>query len=303
MERDINTVGFLNVDKPAGVTSFGVCDRIKKHFALKKTGHTGTLDPIAKGVLVVAVNHATKFINYLNDSIKEYDVEVEWGYRTDTYDITGKVLEKRDKKDTDELTREKIESVISQYRGTVRVKIPPFSAKKRNGKPLYKYARKGKLIKDINKTSHIYGFNLISRKPPYTRFFLKASRGTYVRSLVDDMGLKLGVLATLKNIKRTRSGQFPIESAVKLDKLLSSCSLCEYIVAMTEVFTRYPEVSVSDKQYKSIVIGLNRIPLTHDDIEENSFVMLVHRNKFIGLAQRKEKSLKFVKILPGIRKI
>jgi tRNA pseudouridine55 synthase len=293
--------GFLNINKEKDITSFGVCNILKKRFHLNRVGHTGTLDPIAQGVLVIAINKATKFIRYLDDEIKEYKLEVQWGIRTDTYDITGKIIDKLDKKKQKLITREQIENIIQDYKGVVRIKIPPFSAKKHNGKPLYKYARQGNLIQGINKLSYIYEIKLLSAKEPFTKFYLKVSRGTYVRSIIDDIGIKSGAFATLKSIIRTSSGKFKIDNAITLDKLSDLNSLKANLINIGDVFLNLKKVNINDEQLDMLKLG--RAELSYPEIELfnlDQLFRLEYDSMFLGIAQRHNNQLKILKLIPFI---
>ena len=182
----------------------------------KKAGHAGTLDPIATGVLIVCLNEATKITRFLADLEKEYIAQLKLGERTDTYDSTGKIVEK---KDIGVLYAEDIHEVLSRFKGCIQQIPPMYSAVKIGGEPLYKLARKGISIERPERSVHIYQLELLSFHHPYVNVSVTCSKGTYIRTLCEDIGNALGTGAHMTALRRTRVGNFRIEDAVSIAEL------------------------------------------------------------------------------------
>jgi tRNA pseudouridine55 synthase len=211
--------GFVVIDKPAGITSHDVVSRVRRILCTRKVGHTGTLDPFATGVLPVAVNDGTKAIPFLDEGKKCYKAVMQLGVATDTLDLTGSVTHEAD---WQSITRESVEQVLRKFTGR-QSQIPPmYSAIKQGGQPLYKLARKGEVVERAPREIEIYELELLSFEPPLVEFKVQCSRGTYVRTLADDMGAMLGCGAALKDLRRLASGPFDISSAVSLEDLEES---------------------------------------------------------------------------------
>lgn len=208
--------GFLVIDKPAGITSHDVVSRVRRLLGTKKAGHTGTLDPFATGVLPIAVNDGTKVIPFLDEGSKCYEALLRLGVATDTLDMTGVVLAESD---PTRITREQIISSLAKFTGAVSQIPPMYSAIKQNGQPLYKLARQGLEVERKAREVVIHSLELLSFELPFTAIRVVCSRGTYVRSLADDIGRELGCGAALQELRRTASGPFRIENAVTLTEL------------------------------------------------------------------------------------
>ncbi len=208
--------GFVVIDKPAGITSHDVVSRVRRILGTRKVGHTGTLDPFATGVLPVAVNDGTKCIPFLDEGSKTYEALLRLGVTTDTLDMTGTVMSESD---TSGLTREQFISSFSEFTGAIRQIPPMYSAIKQGGQPLYKLARQGVEVERTARDVEIYSLELLSFDLPHAAIRVICSRGTYVRSLADDIGRALGCGAALQELRRTVSGPFRIENAVTLADL------------------------------------------------------------------------------------
>jgi tRNA pseudouridine55 synthase len=213
--------GFFVIDKPAGITSHDVVNRVRRILGTRRVGHTGTLDPFATGVLPIAVNEGTKAIPFLNEGVKCYEAVMCLGVVTDTLDMTGKVLCEKDYSAVD---IEKLEVVISQFIGTIRQIPPMYSAIKQFGQPLYRLARMGKEVEREPRRIIVSSLEILFFSPPFVAFRVICSRGTYVRTLADDIGNMLGCGAALKELRRTASGQFELSSAVTLESLEEAVS-------------------------------------------------------------------------------
>lgn len=208
----------INLNKPSGITSQQAVTKAKRIFRAKKAGHTGTLDPMATGILLVCLNEATKISGFLLGMDKEYKVRAKFGERTDTYDSEGEVLEIRD---ISLLTETGIKDAVKQFTGKIRQKPPMYSAVKMGGKALYKLARKGIQIERPERNVEVYDIEVSGIELPYIDFTVSCSKGTYIRTLCEDLGHKLGCGAHLVALERTRIGFFDIKDSASFDDLLS----------------------------------------------------------------------------------
>ncbi|MEI6564647.1 MAG: tRNA pseudouridine(55) synthase TruB [bacterium] len=210
--------GILLVDKPAGPTSHDIVYKIRRHFQLKKVGHGGTLDPAATGLLVILLGRGTRASNRFMSSDKTYEGTITLGVTTDSQDAEGKILKEAD---ASGITREKLESIISTFKGDMFQTPPMVSAIKVEGVPLYKLARQGEEIERKPRFIHLYEFRLLDYTPPRGTFVLRCTKGTYVRTLCHDVGEVLGVGAHLSQLRRTESAGYNVNQAVTLDQLLA----------------------------------------------------------------------------------
>ncbi len=204
--------GVVIVDKPAGITSHDAVDKVRKILGTKKAGHTGTLDPIATGVLPVCVGEATKIVSFLQGDDKVYEVTMLLGVRTDTQDVTGRVIAEQ----ACRVSETEIHDVLVAFSGTITQVPPQYSAVKVRGKALYKWARKGVTVEVPARQVEIREILLRKIELPRVRFAVTCSKGTYVRTLCADMGDRLGCGATLESLRRTRNGIFREENAICL---------------------------------------------------------------------------------------
>lgn len=208
--------GFIVIDKPAGITSHDVVSRVRRILGTRKVGHTGTLDPFATGVLPVAVNDGTKAIPFLDEGIKCYEALIQLGVATDTLDMTGTVLRECD---FSSVSEQHLLDVFTRFTGPI-LQIPPmYSAIKQGGQPLYKLARMGQEVERAPRPVEIHSIELLSFIPPFVSIRVFCSRGTYVRTLADDIGAMMGCGAALKELRRTASGPFEISAAHTLEEL------------------------------------------------------------------------------------
>jgi len=208
--------GILNVNKPAGWTSFDVVAFVRRHSGVRRVGHAGTLDPSAEGVLVVCLGRATRVVEYLLDARKSYRARVRLGVTTDTYDADGAVVRTAD---ASPVTREVVEQALDSFRGRIRQTPPMFSALKRQGAPLYRHARAGRDVEREARDVEVYRLELVEFVPPALTLEIDCGRGFYVRSLAYDLGERLGCGAHLEGLVRTGVGPFRVESAVDIETL------------------------------------------------------------------------------------
>lgn len=214
--------GILLVDKPYGCSSFDVIRRLKYHFGIRKIGHAGTLDPLATGLLIIVLGKATKLSQSLMCGVKEYTGTIELGVKTSTYDREGEIIERRS---VEQINKEMIEKNMQSFLGDQYQQPPMFSAKKHDGVPLYKLARKGHDVKREPNFITIFKFDAVSYEKPNVHFHVRCSKGTYIRSLAYDLGEKIGCGGHLAGLRRIKSGSFSIEDAMPLDDLLNEKSV------------------------------------------------------------------------------
>ncbi len=208
--------GILLLDKPSGITSNSALGRAKRVLGIRKAGHTGTLDPMASGLLVLCFGEATKMSGFLLDADKAYEAQATLGITTDSEDAEGEVLEHRQVPD---LEPEDIERVLEQFRGPIEQIPPMFSALKHQGKRLYELARQGEVVDRPARSVVIHSLELAGWLSPCLQLRVSCSKGTYIRSLVRDLGEALGCGAHLSALRRTRSAPFDIADAITLDAL------------------------------------------------------------------------------------
>ena len=208
--------GILNIDKSRGETSFGVVAAVKRLSGEKRAGHSGTLDPDATGVLPVCLGRATRIVEFLVDTTKTYRAMIELGIATDTYDSSGWITHRGD---TSKINRADVESAIEAFRGPIRQTPPMYSAIKHRGRPLYKLAREGIEIERKSRAVTVHRLETLDWQPPVVILEIECSKGTYIRSLANDLGEALGCGAHLKNLVRTRCGIFDIKDSVSLAQL------------------------------------------------------------------------------------
>lgn len=234
--------GIVVVDKPRDITSARVVAKVKTILMAKKVGHTGTLDPFATGVLICCINQATRLAQFLMYGKKSYEAVMRLGLRTDTQDLTGRIISREPSLD---VTHDKVHSTFRRFL-EIKEQVPPaFSALKHHGVPLYKLARQGTFVQKAPRRITIYKLEVLDIDLPFVRFELSCGHGTYVRTLCADIGEALGCGAHLVRLCRTESGGFTLEDALSLENLaelalegkVSSC-----IISMTNALKKIPEI-------------------------------------------------------------
>ncbi len=256
--------GIVVLNKPAGMTSAQVVAGVKRILGAKKVGHTGTLDPFATGVLVCCVNKATRLAQFLMHGTKQYDAVMRLGVRTDTQDLTGRVISSQSDV---AVTDQQVRSVFARF-VTIRKQRPPaFSALKHHGVPLYKLARKGTFVLKPPREISIYRLEVLDIDLPHVRFEVSCSKGTYVRTLCDDMGEALGCGAHLVELCRTENNGFTLDDAVSLDDLEALAATGEAsgrIVPMSAALKGVPRITASQSLMQKIQYGQ---PVTDNELE------------------------------------
>lgn len=282
--------GFINVYKPQGLTSHDVVFRLRKALKIKQIGHTGTLDPLAQGVLPVALGKATRLIEYLEDN-KAYIAELEFGKVSDTYDSEGNILDFSDKK----VSEEDIKTALTKFKGEIEQTPPAYSAVHYKGKRLYELARAGEVPEDIpkrkvtiNKIS-LVGFNENNRT---AKIEIDCSKGTYIRSIVHDLGQMLETGAIMTGLLRIKSGSFNIETAVKPDEIDGFNTAQKYLINPLEVLP-YPKYKLEKVEFEKVKHGQG---LTVKDFNDDEIVCLEYDNELTAVAMKSNNRLVVQKV-------
>lgn len=244
--------GFFNVHKPLGMTSHDVVAKIRRGLKLKKVGHAGTLDPLASGVLIICVGHATRLSDYVMHMTKRYHADVCLGVTTETYDAEGAVQQVRD---PSQVTRDSVVTALKPFLGDIEQIPPMYSAIKQGGKKLYDLARAGETVEREARRVRIDSLDLIEWSPPHFTVNITCSAGTYIRSLAYDLGEALNVGAHLAGLTRLSSGTFTLEQAVTLDMLLSSDQWKQYVVTPQQALPHWPILNLDADQTAHMLQG------------------------------------------------
>jgi tRNA pseudouridine55 synthase len=277
--------GVIIIDKPSGWTSHDVVAKIRNLTKVKKVGHTGTLDPFATGVLPLTLGRATRLTNYLIASDKVYHGVIRFGFATNTYDVDGDPLGEDTKP---ELDSKRLQDIFAHYGGTLRQTLPPYSAKKVQGRPLYSYARKGIEVEPVTKEVVIKSLTLLSVNQNEAEFELACSAGTYARSLAHDIGAEYGCGAHLTRLRRTRCGEFPIEAAVPLEKdqqFHPREFFVDHVIPMRNLLHAIPEIVISDGDKKKLMHGMD-LNLITADWEAAEYRLVDQYGELIALAKK-----------------
>ena len=272
--------GFILINKEIGETSNNVVQKVKKVLKAKKVGHLGTLDPIAEGLLILAVNKATKFSSYFLESDKSYEVKVELGKSTDTDDSSGKIIFESNVELSEKIIRESLFSFIGESE-----QIPPFfSALKYQGKPLYKYAREGQFIKKPARKILIKEINDYKYSNKVCSFTVYCTKGTYIRSLARDLGERLKCGAHMIALKRIRQHNFKLSDAVSILEISK-----EKIIPIEAAFNNFKKIIINSEDAKKFINGVKNI---YNDNPDNLYKISNNEGIFLGIGQVKNKNLR-----------
>lgn len=279
--------GILNIDKPQGITSHDVVDIVRKIFPGIKVGHTGTLDPIATGVLPICIGKATKLSDELLSENKVYKVKMLLGVETDTYDITGKIVFANTLNEDEIYIKERIKRFIGKSS-----QIPPiYSAIKIKGKKAYEYARNGENVSLNPREIEIFNIDDIdvNLRKRQVSFVVSCTKGTYIRSLVHDIGIKLGCGATMIELKRLKTGDFDINDSIDLYEFLNLeyLDMLDKIVSIEELYKDSKKINLNDKDYDKF---LNGIAIKTD--VPNGIVRVYENLRYKGLGKVNDNLLK-----------
>lgn len=285
--------GIINLYKPKGISSFGAVAAVRKLTGIKKVGHTGTLDPLASGILPICIGSGTKFSDYIMAGEKTYKAELQLGITTDTYDSEGKILSSSEvNSDIDEIT-----NVILSFIG-VQFQMPPmFSAIKKDGKKLYDLARQGiEVERDLRKIE-IFDIKVLDIALPYVKLSVDCSKGTYIRSLCRDIGEKIGCGGIMSSLERTRNGIFKIGDSINLQDL-NKDNINDYIKPIDSALINYAPLDFDIKYKKSL---LNGVSIDNDnliyELTEGQIYRVYIEDSFIGLGKKELNYFKMIRLL------
>jgi len=238
--------GIINVYKPCGITSHDVIYKVRRILGIKRIGHTGTLDPMATGVLPICVGKATRASELIMASEKEYKATVTFGFETTTQDSTGEPTNKSDRR----ISKEEFIDVLRKFKGDITQIPPMYSAVHHNGKRLYKLAREGIEVERKPRNIKIFDITLLSFSQDEAQILIKCSKGTYIRTLCEDIGRMGGICAHMSALERVRSGIFTVENSVKVEDISP-----EKLIPVDEMFTSYKKIQVSGENEKKVLNG------------------------------------------------
>lgn len=281
--RDIHGVFLL--DKPQGMSSNDIMQKVKRIFQANKAGHTGALDPLATGMLPICLGEATKFSQFLLDADKRYLVTAKLGERTDTSDAEGQIIETREVK----VKTPEILTALERFRGDILQVPTMFSALKHNGKPLYEYARQGITVEREARPITIFELNFIEYNAPYLTLEVHCSKGTYIRTLVDDLGEALGCGAHVTMLRRTAVADYPTEKMLDWHALQSLAEpqdlslLDALLLPMDTAVAKLPALTLNESQTQGIGFG-QRIKFDNLNRLQGQVRLFSHENRFLGVA-------------------
>ena len=281
--RDIHGVFLL--DKPQGMSSNDIMQKVKRIFQANKAGHTGALDPLATGMLPICLGEATKFSQFLLDADKRYLVTAKLGERTDTSDAEGQIVETHEVK----VKTPEILTALEQFRGDILQVPTMFSALKHNGKPLYEYARQGITVEREARPITIFELNFIEYNAPYLTLEVHCSKGTYIRTLVDDLGEVLGCGAHVTMLRRTAVADYPTEKMLDWNTLQALAEpqdlslLDALLLPIDTAVAKLPALTLNESQTQGIGFG-QRIKFDNLNRLQGQVRLFSHENRFLGVA-------------------
>lgn len=287
--------GVLNILKPTGMSSHDVVSFVRKTIGIKKVGHAGTLDPNVSGVLPICVGKATKFSDILINGDKEYICEIKFGQSTDTQDMYGNITNEVVNFDFDE---QAIIEVINSFKGVIKQIPPAYSAVKFNGKKLYEYARQDIVIEKEARDAHIKNLEILKINKPNVLIKVKCSKGTYMRTLCSDIGIKLGIPAHMGILIRTEAKGLKIEDSISLENLkyYAEINKLEKCFIPVDVIVPMKKVVVNEKYYDKLIVGNEVYCKINDDLVDNFYVYC--KDILIGIGHKvNEKQIKINKML------
>lgn len=281
--------GILVINKPKGLTSNDIVKKVKK-ILNTKVGHTGTLDPNATGVLPLLLGNATKISKYLINHDKEYEAVIKLGVKTTTADVEGEIIEEKEV-NKEKLGKENMEKVLKSFVGKQQQIPPIYSAIKVNGKKLYEYARQGKEVEIKARDIEIYDLKLLKIDSENNELTInvKCSKGTYIRSLCEDIAAKLETVGYMKELNRIQVGEFNIKDSVTIEEFKANIENKDYsnIIGIEKIFKEIPEITINQREYEKY---LNGVKIDTDNMDGIYRIYL--DNKFSGLGIVENKKLK-----------
>ncbi|MCI6276463.1 MAG: tRNA pseudouridine(55) synthase TruB [Clostridium sp.] len=288
--------GIINVFKPKGISSFQVVRAVRSISGEKKVGHTGTLDPLASGVLPICLGKGTKIIEYIMENQKVYKATLKLGEETDTYDLEGTVISS---KEVGEIPLSEVEKVLESYIGEIDQIPPMYSALKVDGKRLYELARKGIEVEREARKITIYDIELLKYAKPFITIRVRCSKGTYIRSLCKDIGDSLKCGAVMTELVREGSGVFNTENSIELEALTKD-NFNNYLISLEDALRPYEKILVNDKFFKLLLNGVSiKDKAIFNDKIESGKLYRVYSNKdeLLGLGEKTSDGFKLIKLL------
>lgn len=253
------------IDKPTGMTSHDVVDFLRQQLKIRRVGHTGILDPNATGLMLMLIGKGTKFSSLLTNLPKQYVARLIFGATTDTYDAEGKILSRAE---PGNLKKADFEKKLQDFMGEIEQIVPPFSAAKKNGVPLYKLARMGKIMTPRHKMVRIDKIEIVEFDWPEVTLDISCSSGTYVRSIAQQMGEKLGCGGYLKNLRRLKVGQFHVSAALTPEEVSGADDLSGIIRPLKDALPTHPAIHIKPQYYGAVLSGR---PLVKRYIAESNY--------------------------------
>lgn len=287
--------GVLNILKPTGMSSHDVVSFVRKTIGTKKVGHAGTLDPNVSGVLPICVGKATKFSDMLINGDKEYICEIKFGQSTDTQDMYGNITSESNDFNFEE---QLIIEAINSFKGIIKQIPPAYSAVKFNGKKLYEYARQDIVIEKEARDAHIKNIEILKINKPNVLVKVKCSKGTYMRTLCNDIGIKLCIPAHMGVLIRTEAKGLKIEDSISLENLkyFSEMNRLEECFIPVDIIVPMKKVVVNEKYYDKLIVGNEVYCKVNDELVDNFYVYC--KNMLIGIGHKvNEKQIKINKML------
>ncbi len=279
--------GIMLIDKPTGMTSHDVVDFLRQQLKIRRVGHTGILDPNATGLMLMLIGKGTKFSSFLTNLPKQYVAKIIFGATTDTFDAEGKILSRAE---PGNLKKADFEKKLQDFVGEIEQIVPPFSAAKKNGVPLYKLARMGKTMTPRHKMVRIDNIEIVEFDWPEVTLDISCSTGTYVRSIAQQMGERLGCGGYLKNLRRLKVGQFHVSAALTPEEVSGTDDLSGVIRPLKDALPTHPAIHIKPQYYGAVLSGR---PLVKRYIAESNYsgdgdilsVLLGPDDKVLALAK------------------
>ncbi len=280
--------GIVLIDKPAGITTFDIIRKLRKTLNVKKMGHAGVLDKMATGLVVIALGKSTKLLSIFENGYKVYEAEFTFGLTTDTYDMCGTII---DKKEIDEVERDKLLNVVEKFTGEIEQAPPSYSNVKINGKRLYKYALRKENIEIPKRKVRIFDFELLSIKKNKAKFKIKCSKGTYIRSLAHDIGKEIGYGGIVTNLRRTEIYPFKVTEA---STLIDSPK----ILPIQETLNFMNEIVVDTELIANIKNGVHICKMLNcNQLKERYYRLIDINSTLIAIIEKKNKNYTYKAIL------
>lgn len=290
--------GILVINKAKDMTSHDVVAILRKKLNMKRIGHTGTLDPMATGVLPICIGNSTRISEYIMNQGKSYIATLKFGEATTTYDSSGEITHTLD---NISFTNDEINIALQSFLGEITQTPPIYSAIKVNGKKLYQYARDNKEVEIKSRKVIIYDIKLLEKNNEFAKIYISCSKGTYIRSIIHDLGIKLNTYAHMTDLIRTRVGRFDLDKSIDIDKIAdySKEYLENSLISIDDALYNFETLEVSATIRDRLINGqrINIIDLINTNIPKDNEFKIISDNEFIGIGRIKNNILKMEKML------